>query len=111
MAFTRTRIDESRAMLMAAAHFALGSYTEQEATKGDAWRDTELGALYAHLLHEVESEIKGNVRRGEMTFLIHNAADAVSLSLMLLARALEMSGAELPDKTPETELFSMEANE
>lgn len=91
MAFKTQRLDESRAMLLASAGFALGVVTEQEATKLDEWRDVELGQLYEHLRHEVAEEIRGNIRRNELTYLIHNAADAAALSLMILARALEMS--------------------
>ena len=94
MAFKETRVDESRRKMVNAFWFALGSYMEQEATKGDEWRDVDIGALYAHLLHEVESEIRGNIRRGEQTYLLHNAVDAVSLSLMLLSRAMEQAGME-----------------
>jgi len=81
-------MDESRARLLNAFHFALGTYMEQEAKKGDQWRDQSIGQLYAHLDHEVE-EIQTNVRKGQLRFLIHNAADAAGLSLMLLSRALE----------------------
>lgn len=91
MAFKTTRLDESRAMLLAAAGFTLGIVTEQEASKLDGWRDVELGRLFDHLRHEVNDEIRGNITRNELTYLIHNAADAAALSLMILARALEMS--------------------
>lgn len=91
MAFNTVRLDGSRAMLLAAAGFTLGVVTEQEAKKGDEWRDIELGQLFDHLRHEVNDEIRGNITRNELTYLIHNAADAAALSLMILARALEMS--------------------
>ena len=91
MSFKLTRIDESRALMMAAASFALGVYVEQEAKKVDSWRDIDLGNLYEHLRHEILDEIRPNIKRGEMTYLIHNAADAAALSLMILARAIELN--------------------
>jgi len=86
----RERLDESREILMRAFVFALGSYVEQEAKKGDNWREREIGELYNHLAHEVE-EIRRNLRRSEVTYLVHNAADAVMLSCMLLVKALDHS--------------------
>lgn len=88
MSFDTDRMDESRSRLFYAFYFALGTYMEQEAKKGDQWREQSIGQLYAHLSHEVE-EIQTNVRKGQLRFLIHNAADAVGLSLMLLSLALE----------------------
>jgi hypothetical protein len=88
MSFETDREDESRNLLIAAFWFALGTYVEQEAKKNDQWRDQNVGQLYAHLAHEVD-EIKTNIQRGQGRYLIHNAADAVGLSLMLLAKALE----------------------
>lgn len=82
-------MDESRAMLSHAMAFGLGGYMEQEATKEDQWRDQSIGQLYAHLNHEL-GEIQSNIKRGEMTWLIHNASDAVGLSAILLAKVLEM---------------------
>jgi len=70
--------------------FALGSYVEQEAKKGDNWRERNLGELYNHLAHEVE-EIRRNLRRSEAAYLVHNTANAVMLSCMLLAKALDHS--------------------
>ena len=85
------RIDESRERLREALAFSLGSYTEQEAKKADTWRDQSLGQLYAHLAHEIQ-EIRVNLKPGKdkLSYLIHNAADAVNLSAMILAKALEM---------------------
>lgn len=92
MAFDRGRMDESRGQLLAAAGVALGVYIEQEKIKGDGWRGERLGGLYGHLEHEVTEEIRINVKENDLTLLVHNAADAAVLSLMILARALEMSG-------------------
>ena len=71
----KTRIDESREALFKAFLFALGSYTEQEATKNDQWRDQSIGQLYDHLKHELE-EIKSNLRppKDQLTYLIHNCS-------------------------------------
>ena len=91
----KTRLDESRARLHKAFLVALGSYTEQEATKLDLWRDCSLGQLYDHLKHEVDEEIRGNLRRSELSYLVHNAMDAVTLSAMLLDRALEIAGVDV----------------
>lgn len=88
MSFDKDSMDESRGRMINAFWFALGTYVEQEAKKGDQWRDQSIGQLYAHLSHEVE-EIQTNIRKGQGRFLIHNAADAVGLSLMLLCLALE----------------------
>lgn len=66
--------------------FALGSYTEQEATKGDHWRDVPLPVLYRHLHHEITREIRGDIKSGNLTHLIHDACDAVTLSLMYVIR-------------------------
>jgi len=87
----KTRIDESREALFKAFLFALGSYTEQEATKNDQWRQS-IGQLYDHLKHELE-EIKSNLRppKDQLTYLIHNCCDAVTLSAMLLYKAMEMN--------------------
>jgi len=87
----KTRMDESRAMMVKAFYMALGSYTEQESTKMDEWRELNLGQLYDHLKHEVDEEIRGNLRRSELSYLIHNCMDAVSLSTILLARAMELA--------------------
>lgn len=89
MAFAETRLTESGRLLKDAFLFALATYTEQESTKADYWRDVDLGALYAHLHHEVDLELKGNIKRQELDFLLHNAADAASLAIMLLARVME----------------------
>jgi len=83
--------DESREKLTQAFYFALGSYMEQEATKTDQWRGESIGQLYAHLLHEVQVEIKRNLKNNDLTYLLHNAVDAVSLSVILLAKVMEMA--------------------
>ena len=93
MTLAETRLTESRRLLRRAFEFALGVYSEQEATKADYWRTTDIGALYGHLSHEIE-EIQGNLRRGEGDYLLHNAADAVALSVMLLARMIEREAAD-----------------
>jgi len=87
----KTRIDESRERLVRAFYFALGSYMEQEAKKEDQWRDQNLGQLYAHLKHELE-EIRRSMQSGNLTFLLHNCVDAVSLATILLAKVMEMAG-------------------
>lgn len=89
MAFTTRRMDESRALLEQAAAFAIGSYMEQEAKKEDQWRDQGTGQLYAHLNHELQ-EIQGNIRQGDLTWLMHNAADAAGLALIFLAHVREL---------------------
>jgi len=86
----RERLDESREILVRAFMFAFGSYAEQEAKKGDNWREYEIGELYHHLAHEIE-EIRRNLKRSEAAYLVHNAADTVMLSLMLLSKALDCS--------------------
>ena len=89
MTFTERRMDESRRKLACAYAFAMGSYMEQEAKKTDQWRDQNTGQLYAHLAHELE-EIWGNIRQGDKTWLLHNAADAAGLALIFLAHVLEL---------------------
>jgi len=84
------RIDESRERLVKAFYFALGSYTEQEAKKLDSWREQNIGQLYAHLKHELE-EIQRSMKMQNRTYLIHNCIDAVSLSVILLAKVMEDS--------------------
>ena len=82
---------ESRRKLVNAFFMALGSYIEQEAKKGDEWREQSIGQIYAHLSHEVE-EIRRNLKRGERELLIHNCIDAVMLATMLLAKVAEQEG-------------------
>lgn len=84
----KERIDESREKLVKAFYFALGSYMEQEAKKSDSWNELSVGQLYAHLKHELE-EIKNNLSRQELTYLLHNCVDAVSLSIILLVKVME----------------------
>ena len=91
MPLPKARLDESRTKLWQAMLFALGSYMDQEGKKDDGWRDVDLGQLYNHLRHEVDEEIRGNLKRGELSYLLHNAVDAVSLSAMLLARVMEVA--------------------
>lgn len=86
MAFKQTRIDDSRAMVRAAFAMSYGSYIEQEGKKGDQWRDQTLGQLVGHLEHELE-EVKGNLRRGEIGYLLHNAMDVCELGAIILAWA------------------------
>ena len=66
---------------------ALGSYLEQEGKKGDQWRDQSIGQLGDHIRHECD-EIMGNIRRGEISYLEHNAMDVIELGAMLLAHAM-----------------------
>jgi hypothetical protein len=88
----KTRQDESRARLVEAFYLALGAYTEQEAKKEDQWADQSLGQLYAHLSHELE-EVRTNLKRTDkLTFLLHNCADMVGLSTILLAKVMEIAG-------------------
>jgi len=84
----KSRIDESREMLVRAFYFALGSYTEQESKKLDEWRDRSIGELYAHLKHELE-EIR---RSKDFTKQLHNCMDAVMLSVILLAKVMKAGG-------------------
>jgi len=92
MSFQKTRLDESRELVRRAMDVAYGSYMEQEGKKYDSWRDLSIGQLADHLRHEVNEEIMGNVRRGEIGFLMHNAMDAVELAAMLMAKAQLMLG-------------------
>ncbi len=85
------RIDRSRARLEKAFYLALGAYTEQEAKKGDQWRDESIGQLYAHAKHEFE-EIRRNLKSNDLTYLVHNACDVVMLTTILLEKTMEMAG-------------------
>ena len=91
MTWQETRVDESRRLVREALAMALASYIEQEGKKGDQWRALSIGQHYAHLRHEID-EVRGNVRRGEIGFLLHNAMDVISLGAILLAKALEAAG-------------------
>jgi len=87
-----TRKDISRADLEKAFYMALGSYAEQEAKKDDQWRDQSIGQLYAHLNHEM-LEIRTNLKRNDqLTYLLHNCMDAVSLSCILMAKVMRKAG-------------------
>jgi len=86
--FYKTRIDESREMIRQALDMAYGSYIEQEGKKTDQWRDQTIGQLGDHIRHEIE-EIMGNIRRGEIGFLLHNTMDVIELGAMLMAHANE----------------------
>ena len=86
--FKTTRIDESREMIRKAMDMSYGSYVEQEGKKADQWRDQTIGQLVGHLEHEVE-EVKGNLRRGEIGFLIHNGMDVCELGAIIVAKANE----------------------
>lgn len=66
-----------------ALYFGLGVYTEQEDTKSDQWADESYGDLLDHITHEV-GEIRRNVNDDQMNFLLHNSADFVTLSTMIL---------------------------
>ena len=88
MSWKRTRVDESRDMIRDALNMAFGSYVEQEGKKGAQWRDQSIGQLGDHIRHEVD-EVMGNIRRGEIGFLLHNAMDVIELGAMLLAKAQE----------------------
>jgi len=100
MSLKEERPDKSRKKLAQAFQFALGTYTDQEGNRhypeGDEWRDRSIGELYSHLKHEVE-EIKRNINRKEKGYLLHNSADAVGLSLMLLAKVMEESDVMIKD--------------
>lgn len=67
-----------------AFYFALGIYTEREKTLGDSWADLTITVLYRRLEAKLE-EIQGYVTTN-LTSLVHTAADALVLSLILLAR-------------------------
>jgi len=89
----QARQDLSRAELVRAFYFALGAYVEQEARKGDNWRDQSIGQLYAHLAHEIE-EIRRNLKppKDQLAFLLHNCLDAVMLSTILLSKVMDLAG-------------------
>ena len=86
MSFKRTRVDKSRQMVWDAMQMCYGSYVEQEGKKADQWRDQSLVQLSAHIAHEIE-EVKANLRRGEIGYLLHNAMDVCELGAILLAAA------------------------
>jgi hypothetical protein len=86
MSFTTSRIDESRLLIRQALDMAYGSYVEQEGKKNDQWRDQTLGQHYDHIRHEID-EVRGNLGRGELGFLIHNAMDLIELGAIILAKA------------------------
>lgn len=81
------RLAESRRLIRQAMDMSYGCYVEQEATKADTWRDQTFWQLAKHLAHECE-EIERSV--GNKTLLVHNGMDCVALSLMILAKALEV---------------------
>jgi len=83
------RLDNSRERIRQALDCAWGSYIEQEGKKNDQWRDQNLGQLGDHIRHEIE-ECMGNIRCGELGFLLHNAMDVMELGAMLYARAQEI---------------------
>ena len=83
------RIDDSRERIRQALEAAWGSYIEQEGKKNDQWRDVNLGQLGAHIVHEID-ECMGNIRQGQLGFLLHNAMDVMELGAMLFARAEEI---------------------
>lgn len=87
----KKRLDESRKDLVTAFYFALGEYTGQEAKKIDQWRDQSIGQLYNHLHHEVVEEIRGDLKKSDLQFLLHDAMDAVNLSCILLAKVMRMA--------------------
>jgi hypothetical protein len=79
------RMSDSRRRLIRAFNVAFGSYIEQEAKKGDSWRDETWGELYGHLKHEI-----GEIGRSKArTIQIHNCMDALILACFLLDRVLE----------------------
>jgi len=84
------RQDKSRELLSMAFFYAMGSYMEQEVKKSDSWRELTLMNLFLHLKHEV-SEIQRSIAKNDMTHIIHNCTDALSLATMLLARAMELN--------------------
>lgn len=84
--FKTGRVDESRVLFRAALDMAYGSYVEQEGKKSDQWRDQSLGQIMNHLAHEIE-EVRGNLKRGEIGYLLHNAMDVIELGAILLAQA------------------------
>lgn len=94
MAWYFGRVDDSREKIRKALDMAYGSYVEQEGKKADQWRDESIGQLGDHIRHEVD-EIMGNIRRGELGYLAHNAMDVIELGAILLAKtneALEKQG-------------------
>jgi hypothetical protein len=84
-----TRVDESREMIRQALDCAYGSYVEQEGKKSDNWREQNLGQIGDHIRHEVD-ECIGNIKRGEIGFLLHNAMDVMELGAMLFCKAQEL---------------------
>ena len=86
MSFKTTRVDESRKLVEHALQMAFGSYVEQEGKKADIWRDQSIGQLVDHIDHEID-EVKANLRRSEIGYLLHNAMDVIELGAILLAKA------------------------
>jgi len=89
------RIDESRARLLQVAYYVLGAYMEQEAKKFDQWQDETYGQLYGHAKHEF-AEIR---RSKDLTRQLHNCADLVGLSLILLSKVMDR--ANLKELSPD----------
>ena len=86
MPYLTSRVDSSRALVRHALDMAYGSYVEQEGKKADQWRDQDVWTLFHHLEHELE-EVRGNLGRGELGFLIHNTMDVIELGAILLCKA------------------------
>ena len=84
---------ESKQRLYRSADFSIGAYMEQEAKKEDVWRDQTLGQLFNHMSHELK-EIRGNMKRNEKNYLLHNATDMVGLALIFHAKVMELSPVE-----------------
>lgn len=75
---------ESRNLVREAMSMAFGCYVEQEATKGDSWRDQDPWQLISHASHEVEE-----LRRSDSpTLLVHNGMDLCNLGAMMVAKEL-----------------------
>ena len=78
------RMTESRQKIWEAMVLSLGSYVEQEAKKGDEWRDKTYGEIYGHLKHELLELARSKDR----TVQLHNAMDMCMLSAILVAKLM-----------------------
>ena len=81
--------------LTAACYFALGSYLEQEATKGDQWRGESFETLYSNVANEVEI-VRDNISNDDLDHLLRNSVDVVLLSGILHAAVLT----RMPEPAP-----------
>ena len=78
------RMTESLKRLVAAFWYAFGVYQQQECTKDDKWRDQSQWELLQHARKEIEEISKSTNAR----MRLHNCADLVGQSLIVLAEQM-----------------------